>query len=112
MDFADWCWLVWSWPMARPSSDHPLGRTSWSLAYAKKPRDLQRANAWLERWGLLAVFLSRTLPGVPGALCIPAGMAAMPFGQFTIGSSMGSLAWCGLLTEAGVILQSLLSKSC
>lgn len=70
------------------------------------PGELRRAQGWFERYGAVAVCIGRTLPGVRGVICIPAGVAAMPFVPFLVWSSLGSLIWCALLTGAGVVLQS------
>lgn len=70
------------------------------------PGELRRAHGWFERYGALAVCVGRTLPGVRGVICIPAGVSGMPFVPFLIWSSVGSLIWCALLTGAGALLQS------
>ena len=70
------------------------------------PGELRRAQGWFGRYGALAVCIGRTLPGVRGVICIPAGVAGMPFAPFLVWSSLGSLIWCALLTGAGAVLQS------
>lgn len=77
----------------------------WSRRYGRwlflSPAQLRRAHAWVDRWNVLAVFLGRTLPGLRGVICIPAGLTAMPFPPFFAASTLGSLLWATLLTLAG-----------
>ena len=70
------------------------------------PDEITRGEAWFERWGPAAVCVGRALPGVRGFICIPAGVARMPFRVFLIWSSLGALIWSALLTFAGYALQA------
>lgn len=71
---------------------------------AVTPRQLERGEWWFERWGAWIVGVGRCLPGVRGYICIPAGVARMPFARFLIWSSVGALAWSSLLVGAGMAL--------
>lgn len=64
------------------------------------------ADRWFKRWGALAVVVGRSLPGVRGVICIPAGIAAMPIGWFLLWSSLGAAAWSTLLILAGYALNA------
>jgi len=66
--------------------------------------EVRKATAWFARRGALAVCLGRMLPGVRAVICIPAGVAKMPFGRFILWSSLGAFVWSGLLVAAGVML--------
>ena len=70
------------------------------------PQEVRRADGWFRRWGPWAVGVGRCLPGVRGVVCIPAGIAAMPLGAFLLPCTLGSLAWCVLLVEAGRLLRA------
>lgn len=70
------------------------------------PHDVARGSAWFERWGAAAVCIGRSLPVVRGVICIPAGIARMPFGRFLLWSSVGALSWTTALTLAGYLLQA------
>ena len=80
----------------------------WSRRFGRwllfSPAELERAQAWFRRWGLLAVLAGRTLPGVRGVICIPAGLTGMPFLPFFLASTIGSLIWTTLLAFAGRLL--------
>jgi membrane protein DedA with SNARE-associated domain len=70
------------------------------------PDEVERGAAWFQRWGAAAVCIGRCLPGVRGVICLPAGMARMPFWSYLLWSSIGALAWTALLTLAGFALQA------
>lgn len=70
------------------------------------PGRLDRAEAWFERYGDAAVFLSRVVPVVRSFISIPAGVAEMPLARFTILSFLGTLPWCFGFAGAGVALGS------
>ena len=83
---------------------------SWVEAYGKwltvSPRDLDRAAAWFERHGPVAVLVGRLVPGVRTFVSLPAGVARMPFGTFLLYSTLGTAAWTTLLAVAGLLLEA------
>lgn len=70
------------------------------------PAKLDRAEAWFERYGDAAVFLSRMLPVIRSFISIPAGVAEMPLARYTVLTFLGTLPWCFGLAGAGVALGS------
>jgi membrane protein DedA with SNARE-associated domain len=68
------------------------------------PKGLDRAQAWFDRYGDAAVFLSRMVPVVRSFISIPAGVAEMPFARFTVLSFLGTLPWCFGFAGAGLAL--------
>jgi membrane protein DedA with SNARE-associated domain len=68
------------------------------------PKGLDRAEAWFDRYGNAAVFLSRMVPVVRSFISIPAGVAEMPFARFTVLSFLGTLPWCFGFAGAGLAL--------
>jgi membrane protein DedA with SNARE-associated domain len=66
-----------------------------------KRRDVERSEAWFQRSGPAAVFVSRLLPVVRTFISLPAGIAKMPFGRFLALSFLGSVPWCYLLAYVG-----------
>ena len=66
-----------------------------------KRRDLDAADRFFQRWGDLAIFISRLLPVVRTFISLPAGIARMPFWRFTLYTFLGSLPWCYVLALAG-----------
>lgn len=66
--------------------------------------NLERAEAWFDRYGDAAVFLGRLLPVVRSFISIPAGVAEMPVGRYMALSFLGNLPWCLGLAGAGLAL--------
>lgn len=55
--------------------------------------DVERAEAWFQRYGELAVFASRLLPVVRTFISIPAGIARMNIWKFSFYTFIGSYPW-------------------
>lgn len=68
------------------------------------PHEVDRAQEWFERWGELAVFVSRLLPVIRTFISLPAGVARMPFWRFTVYTVLGCLPWTFALAWLGYIL--------
>lgn len=71
-----------------------------------KPKDLDRAERWFQRHGEAAVIISRLLPVVRSVISLPAGVAEMPVGKFSLFTLIGSIPFVALLTLAGYWLGS------
>lgn len=69
-------------------------------------RDLDKAEAFFEKHGDPAVFISRILPVVRTFISFPAGIAEMPVGKFSLFTLLGSLPWTLALALAGRSLAS------
>jgi membrane protein DedA with SNARE-associated domain len=52
--------------------------------------DVERASGWFRRWGESSVFWGRLLPVLRSIISIPAGIAGMGVGKFTVYSAGGS----------------------
>ena len=68
------------------------------------PHEVDRAHDWFERRGELAVFVSRLLPVIRTFISLPAGVARMPFGRFTLYTVLGCLPWTFALAWLGFAL--------
>jgi membrane protein DedA with SNARE-associated domain len=68
------------------------------------PHEVDRAQAWFQRRGEAAVFFSRLLPVIRTFISLPAGVARMPFGRFTVYTLLGCLPWTFALAWAGYVL--------
>ncbi len=66
-----------------------------------RPRDLDRAERFFERYGTPAVLISRVLPVVRTFISLPAGIAEMRLGTFSLLTLIGSLPWTFALALAG-----------
>ena len=69
-----------------------------------RPHEVDKAEAWFERRGEAAVFVSRLLPVVRTFISLPAGIARMPFWRFTLYTVVGCLPWCAALAWLGAAL--------
>ena len=58
-----------------------------------RPHDLDRAERFFQRYGTPAVLISRILPVVRTFISLPAGIAEMPIGTFSVLTLVGSLPW-------------------
>lgn len=63
--------------------------------------DLDRADAWFDRWGTWVVLGARVVPIARSLVSIPAGMTQMPLVRFVILTALGSLVWNVILVGAG-----------
>lgn len=67
-------------------------------------RDLDRAEAWFERYGPAVVFFGRLVPIVRSIVSIPAGIGRMALGRFVLYTALGSALWNAALIGAGWLL--------
>jgi membrane protein DedA with SNARE-associated domain len=65
------------------------------------PKHLRKADEWFERYGSATVFFSRMLPIVRTFVSLPAGVARMPFGRFTLLTVAGCIPWVTALALVG-----------
>ncbi len=70
------------------------------------PENLDRAERWFDRWGIWAVCVGRVTPVVRSFVSIPAGVARMPLGRFTVLTAIGCVPWCFGIAGAGWALGS------
>lgn len=68
------------------------------------PEKLDRAEAWFARRGDWAVFLGRLTPVIRSFVSIPAGLARMRLGTYTLLTALGSAIWCFALAGVGWVL--------
>lgn len=78
----------------------------WGRYLLVRPHELDRAEAWFVRHGHAAVFISRLLPVVRTFISLPAGVAEMPLGKFTLYTFAGCLPWTFALAGVGYALGS------
>ncbi len=69
-----------------------------------KPHDIEKADAWFERYGDSAVFFSRLLPVVRTFISLPAGVARVPLLRFSVLTLAGCIPWSFALAGAGYAL--------
>ena len=81
----------------------PLARR-WGRYVLIQPHEIDRAHVWFERHGEAAVFFSRLLPVIRTFISLPAGVARMPFGRFSVYTLLGCLPWTFALATVGFFL--------
>ena len=57
------------------------------------PAQIDRADRWFERYGEPTVLFGRLVPVVRAFVSLPAGVAKMPLGRFTVLSLIGTTPW-------------------
>ncbi|MBS0548571.1 MAG: DedA family protein [Proteobacteria bacterium] len=62
---------------------------------------LRQTEVWFERYGGATVFFSRMLPLVRTFVSVPAGVARMPLGRFSLLTTLGSIPWVLMLALVG-----------
>lgn len=65
------------------------------------PAQIDRADRWFQRYGEPAVLFGRLIPVVRAFVSLPAGIARMPLGRFTVFSLIGAIPWVLGLALAG-----------
>lgn len=73
----------------------------WGKVLRVTERDLDRAEAWFDRWGDWVVLVARVIPIARSLVSIPAGMMRMGLTRFIVLTTIGSLVWNFILVFAG-----------
>jgi membrane protein DedA with SNARE-associated domain len=66
------------------------------------PEKVEMAERFLQRYQAGGIFFARLLPVIRHLISIPAGIIRMPFGVFSVITTVGSLIWCSILSWYGV----------
>lgn len=69
-----------------------LGRP-WLERRPKMTHHIERAEAFYERWGPIAVVVARWFPWLRTATPVIAGIARMPYRRFVVANVIGALSW-------------------
>jgi membrane protein DedA with SNARE-associated domain len=65
------------------------------------PKQIERADRFFKRYGEQTVLFGRMVPLVRAFVSLPAGIARMPLGRFTVFSLIGTIPWVVALAFAG-----------
>jgi membrane protein DedA with SNARE-associated domain len=65
------------------------------------PHQIERADRFFQRYGEATVLFGRMVPLVRAFVSLPAGIARMPLGRFTVFSLIGTVPWVVALAFAG-----------
>ena len=69
-----------------------------------KPEALDRACEVFNRYGGVTTFVCRLIPVIRQLISIPAGLARMPLGTFTLFTGLGAGIWTAILAAIGYAL--------
>ncbi|MCA1839978.1 MAG: DedA family protein [Actinomycetota bacterium] len=69
-----------------------------------RAHDIDRAEEWWERHGDAATFFGRLIPVIRSFISLPAGIAEMPAGKFTLYTLLGVSIWSFGLAFLGDVL--------
>lgn len=82
-----------------------------------KQKDIDKADEWFQKYGLLAAFIGRNFPIVRTFISLPLGITKVNFLQFVLYTTLGSIPWTFAFVYVGytlgnnwVILQNYTSK--
>ena len=73
----------------------------WGKLIFIKPESLERAEHFVARYEVGGVFFARLLPVLRHLVSIPAGIARMSFGVFSLVTVLGAAIWCSVLAWFG-----------
>lgn len=76
----------------------------WGRYLLFRPHEVDRAHEWFERHGEALVFFGRLIPLLRAFVSLPAGIARMNFGKFTLYTFLGIVPWTIGLAWAGYAL--------
>jgi membrane protein DedA with SNARE-associated domain len=77
------------------------GVDAWLYRSDRNRRHAEQAHRWFERYGTPVVFFSRLVPIVRTFISLPAGVARMPLGRFSLLTILGCLPWSFLRVAIG-----------
>jgi membrane protein DedA with SNARE-associated domain len=76
----------------------------WGRVLRFSEEDLDRTEAFFDRWGYAAAFLGRMVPVVRSLVSFGAGVGKMRLGPFILFTTLGSIPWNLALVLAGSLL--------
>ncbi len=76
--------------------EHPLARV-----FHLEPARLERAKAWFDRWGVLAMIFGRHIPGFRVPLTVVAGTLKFPYRLFVPSVAVSTAIWAGFFLLIG-----------
>jgi membrane protein DedA with SNARE-associated domain len=69
-----------------------------------REHEIDKATAWFERHGPVAVLVGRVIPVIRTFISLPAGFAEMPPGIFGLYTTLGAIPWTAALAILGYAL--------
>lgn len=70
-----------------------------------KPQTERRLHGFIERYGMIALLLSRFIEGLKQTMCIGCGIAKLPLKTFLLGNLLATVSWVLLFGVGPAILR-------
>jgi membrane protein DedA with SNARE-associated domain len=91
-----------SWAVGKYAGQAAIRR--WGRRVGIREHEIDKATAWFERHGPVAVLIGRVIPVIRTFISLPAGFAQMPSGTFGLYTTLGAIPWTAALAIAGYAL--------
>jgi membrane protein DedA with SNARE-associated domain len=91
-----------AWAVGKYAGRAAIGR--WGRRIGIREHEIDRAVAWFERHGPVAVLVGRVIPVIRTFISLPAGFAEMPASRFGLYTALGCIPWTAALGIAGYAL--------
>jgi membrane protein DedA with SNARE-associated domain len=91
-----------AWAVGRYAGQAAIRR--WGRRVGVREHEIDRATAWFERHGPVAVLVGRVIPVIRTFISLPAGFADMSAGTFGVYTTLGVIPWTAALGIAGYAL--------
>ena len=91
-----------SWAVGKYAGQAAIGR--WGRRVGIREHEIDKATAWFERHGPVAVLIGRVIPVIRTFISLPAGFADMSAGTFGLYTTLGSVPWTAGLAIGGYAL--------
>jgi membrane protein DedA with SNARE-associated domain len=91
-----------SWAVGKYAGQAAIRR--WGRRVGIREHEIDKATAWFERHGPVAVLVGRVVPVIRTFISLPAGFAEMPAGTFGLYTTLGAIPWTAALAVGGYAL--------
>jgi membrane protein DedA with SNARE-associated domain len=91
-----------AWAVGKYAGQAAIKR--WGRRIGIREHEIDRAVAWFDRHGPVAVLVGRVIPVIRTFISLPAGFANMPASRFGLYTALGCIPWTAALGIAGYAL--------
>ena len=91
-----------SWAVGKYAGQAAIRR--WGRRVGIRDHEIDKATAWFERHGPVAVLVGRVIPVIRTFISLPAGFAEMPASTFGLYTTLGAIPWTAALAILGYAL--------
>jgi membrane protein DedA with SNARE-associated domain len=91
-----------AWAVGKYAGQAAIKR--WGRRVGIREHEIDKATAWFERHGPVAVLVGRVIPVIRTFISLPAGFAEMPAATFGLYTTLGAIPWTAALAILGYAL--------